>query len=249
MRISELSAASGVPIPTIKYYLREGLLPQGEQTAATRAVYGERHLHRLRLIRALLEVGRLPLASIRQVIAAVEDETLPMHEILGTAHYALGPRTEPPGERDPEAEERWRAARAEVDRLIVSLGWRVSPMAPTRDELAHTLLAMRRLGLPATAESLLPYAQTALRLVRDHEMRAVPLDGPRDRAVEAIVVGTVMYGRVFDVLRRIAHESESARVLRARPGGGPGHSALGEASGSGDLSARGGAEADVGAEG
>jgi len=33
MRISQLSAESGVPIPTIKYYLREGLLPGGEATS------------------------------------------------------------------------------------------------------------------------------------------------------------------------------------------------------------------------
>ena len=31
MRISELSERTGVPVPTIKYYLREGLLPEGEK--------------------------------------------------------------------------------------------------------------------------------------------------------------------------------------------------------------------------
>ena len=31
MRIAELSNRSGVPVPTIKYYLREGLLPFGRQ--------------------------------------------------------------------------------------------------------------------------------------------------------------------------------------------------------------------------
>src|SRR5690606_41148877 len=100
MRISQLSAQSGVPIPTIKFYLREGLLPQGEQTAATRAEYDQSHLRRLRLIRALLEVGRLPVATIRAVIEAVEDEEMSVHEMLGTAHYALSPRLEP--DRDEE---------------------------------------------------------------------------------------------------------------------------------------------------
>ena len=42
MRISELSAQTGVPVPTIKYYLREGLLPEGERSAPTQAAYGER---------------------------------------------------------------------------------------------------------------------------------------------------------------------------------------------------------------
>ena len=49
MRMSELSQTSGVAIPTIKYYLREGMLPQGVQLAATRAEYDESHLRRLRL--------------------------------------------------------------------------------------------------------------------------------------------------------------------------------------------------------
>ncbi|GAA3137425.1 MerR family transcriptional regulator [Nonomuraea salmonea] len=124
MRISELSAKSGVAIPTIKYYLREGMLHQGEQTAATRAEYDETHLRRLRMIRALLEVGRLSVASIKQVIAAVEDESLPTHRVLGTAHYALSPAV------DPEQTEEWRSARTLVDDLITQLGWDITEEAP-----------------------------------------------------------------------------------------------------------------------
>ncbi|RAC11977.1 MerR family transcriptional regulator, partial [Burkholderia multivorans] len=54
MRISELSRRSDVPVATIKYYLREGLLPAGERTSATQAVYTDAHVNRLALIRALL---------------------------------------------------------------------------------------------------------------------------------------------------------------------------------------------------
>ncbi|WP_248960380.1 MerR family transcriptional regulator [Sphaerisporangium perillae] len=210
MRISQLSAASGVPIPTIKYYLREGLLPQGEQTAATRAEYGETHLRRLRLIRALLEVGRLPVASIGKIVAAVEDEETPVHQMLGTAHYALAT----PVEIDPDDTEQ-RAARERVDHLITGLGWNVAPEAPTRDELAQVLVRLDQLGMPATEESLRFYADLLMRLVAEHEMGKIPLNGPRETAVESLVVGTVLYGKVFDVIRRLAQESESARVLGA----------------------------------
>ncbi|MFI7639431.1 MerR family transcriptional regulator [Nonomuraea sp. NPDC049400] len=204
MRISELSAKSGVAIPTIKYYLRESLLHQGQQTAATRAEYDESHLRRLRLIRALLEVGKLPVASIKKVIAAVEDESLPVHEMLGTAHYALSPAVE------PEPGEDWQIARDHVDRLIADLGWDIAPHAPTRDELAQTLVRMRQLGLHI---DLAPYAEAAQKLVSEVEMDTVPFHGPRDAAVEALVLGTVLYGRAFDALRRMAQESESARRL------------------------------------
>ncbi|WP_326820711.1 MerR family transcriptional regulator [Streptosporangium sp. NBC_01756] len=207
MRISQLSTASGVPIPTIKYYLREGLLPAGEQTSATRAEYGESHVRRLRLIRALLEVGRLPIAAIQQVIAAVDDESLGMHEVLGTAHYAIAPAVEPhPGDED------WRRARVKADDLIADLGWRIHPDAPTRDELAQALLTLDRLGMPASGESLRPYVQTAVDLV-EHEIGTIPLRGPREAAVEALVIGTVVRGRILDILRRLAHESASAHLL------------------------------------
>ncbi|MBG0828710.1 MerR family transcriptional regulator [Planomonospora sp. ID67723] len=208
MRISQLSAASGVPIPTIKYYLREGLLPAGEQTSATRAEYGARHVRRLRLIRALLEVGRLPIAAIRKVLAAVDDETLSMHHVLGTAHYAIAPEIEP----HPD-DEAWHAARGEADRLIADLGWQVDAQAPTRDELAQVILTLDRLGLPATGEALRPYAEKAMELVAEHEIGVIPLDRTREEAVEALVVGTVVHGRALDVLRRLAQESASARIF------------------------------------
>ncbi|GGK83715.1 transcriptional regulator [Sphaerisporangium melleum] len=212
MRISELSATSGVPIPTIKYYLREGLLPQGEHTGATRAEYGDTHLRRLRLIRALLEVGRLPVAAIGKIVAAVEDEETPVHRMLGTAHYALSP----PVETDP-ADEVYGAARERVDRLIDGLGWQVTRGAPTRDELAQVLMRLEQLGRAADEDELRHYAETVMGLVAAYEMGKVPMDGPREVAVESLVVGTVLYGKVFDVLRRIAHESASARLLGIPP--------------------------------
>ncbi|MGW0484363.1 MerR family transcriptional regulator [Nonomuraea sp. NPDC003214] len=204
MRMSELSAESGVPIATIKYYLREGLLHPGEQTSATRAEYDATHLRRLRLIRALLEVGRLPVSAIKKVVEAVEDESLPVHTMLGTAHYALSPRVE------PEATPEWDAALAEVDAFLAGLGWKVEPEAPARHELAHTVMRMRQLG---HTPELAPYAAAAGRLVEEVEIDTIPYDGPRDAAVEALVLGTVLYGRAFDALRRLAHESTSARRL------------------------------------
>ena len=41
MRIAELSQKTGVPVPTIKYYLREGLLPEPVKTSRNMAYYPE----------------------------------------------------------------------------------------------------------------------------------------------------------------------------------------------------------------
>ena len=57
IRISELSRRSGVPVPTIKFYIREGILSRGESTAPNQARYSEEHLNRLALIGALQQAG------------------------------------------------------------------------------------------------------------------------------------------------------------------------------------------------
>ena len=53
MRISALATAADVPLATVKFYLREGLLHPGAATSATQASYDESHVRRIRLIRAL----------------------------------------------------------------------------------------------------------------------------------------------------------------------------------------------------
>lgn len=78
MRMAELSKRSGIGVSTIKFYLREGLLPSGERTQANQAQYDDGHLARLQLIRALSEVGRLSLAEIGRVLEAADSESRPI---------------------------------------------------------------------------------------------------------------------------------------------------------------------------
>ena len=140
MRVSELSRISGVSVPTIKYYLRAGLLPPGRATARNQAEYDRSHLRRLRLIRALVDVGGLGINAVRGVLAALDDPETSPHELLGAAHYALG--SIPSTSTSDEVTD----ALDEVDRLLVELGWRVKPEAPARRRLAEVLAALRTLG-------------------------------------------------------------------------------------------------------
>ena len=89
MRISELSSRTGIPVATIKFYLRENLLHQGVRTAATQAQYDESHEARLRLIRALLGPGGLSIAAAHRVIQAVEEPPDSVHDLLGVAATAI----------------------------------------------------------------------------------------------------------------------------------------------------------------
>jgi DNA-binding transcriptional MerR regulator len=64
----ELAAASGVPAPTIKHYLREGLLPEPVKTSRNMAYYPPEFVERIRLIKRLQEERFLPLKAIKNVL-------------------------------------------------------------------------------------------------------------------------------------------------------------------------------------
>ncbi|ATE62077.1 Cd(II)/Pb(II)-responsive transcriptional regulator [Thauera sinica] len=51
MKIGELAAATSTPVETIRYYEREGLLPEPARSQGNFRVYEERHLERLQFIR------------------------------------------------------------------------------------------------------------------------------------------------------------------------------------------------------
>src|SRR3954469_3247740 len=85
VRIAELSRRSGVSVPTIKFYLREGLLPPGTPTGRNQASYDGAHERRLRLLRALVEVGGLSTAALRQVLLAVDAPVAAVPALLGGA--------------------------------------------------------------------------------------------------------------------------------------------------------------------
>jgi DNA-binding transcriptional MerR regulator len=69
LRMGELAEASGVPVPTIKHYLREGLLPEPVKTSRNMAYYPPEFVERIRLIKRLQEERYMPLKAIRKVLA------------------------------------------------------------------------------------------------------------------------------------------------------------------------------------
>jgi DNA-binding transcriptional MerR regulator len=210
MRIGELSRRSGIPLPTLKFYLREGLLPPGTLSARNQADYDDGHLRRLRLIRSLTEIGRLSLRSVKEVLDALDDPARSVHDLLGVAHHALGP---PPLEKDDVVAR----ARTEVDRYLRRRRGRVAAEAPARDVLAGALATLRRMGRPADVRVFDPYADAAERIAR---MEVSTIGGTTDRAwaVEQAVVGTVVFEAALVALRRLAQEHESAARFGRRRG-------------------------------
>ncbi|MBT2397465.1 MerR family transcriptional regulator [Streptomyces sp. ISL-100] len=216
MRISELSRRSGVPITTIKHYLREGLLPPGRPTSATQAEYGEPHVRRLRLIRALIGVRGLSIDETREVLKAVSENEADPHQVLGLVLGARPPvlAGEDTGENAAEGTGESSRERppgtADTDALLAEMGWEVSEHAPAKSVVAETLATLRSLGVDYDWRSLVPYAALAERTATlDLDQLADTAD-PLEQAERALLL-TVLLEPALLALRRLAQEAESAR--------------------------------------
>ena len=84
LKMSELAERSGVSTGTIKHYLREGLLGDGEEirrTSRNMAYYPPEFVDRIRLIKRLQEDRFMPLRLIREVVAQEPERAARMLEI------------------------------------------------------------------------------------------------------------------------------------------------------------------------
>ncbi|MFH8839891.1 MerR family transcriptional regulator [Streptomyces sp. NPDC017868] len=213
MRIGELSRTTGVSVPTIKFYVREGLLPAGELTSPNQASYGEAHVRRLRLIRALIDVGGLSVAGVRDVVTAVDDPERPVHDVLGAATKPLVPRHE------REAGDGIEEARKTVAGLIEARGWHAHSSSPAAEALAVTLVALDELGHGRFAEVLDAYAEAAEKVARA-DLDYVAHHVAREELVESAVVGTVLGDAMLSALRRLAHTDASESTFGQAVGSG-----------------------------
>lgn len=194
MRISELADRTGVSVATLKYYLREQLLHAGTPLSATRADYDESHVERVRLVRTLIDVGRLTIDRVGAVVRALDDPPDTRHDLLGVAHEVLRNPGEPTGGNDP---------------LIDALGWRISAHSVARSQLAAALDRARREGLEVSAETFGAYADAA-RLIAETDVRDELGDAPAAEALRYVILGNVLTDGVVIAMRRLAQEHVSA---------------------------------------
>jgi DNA-binding transcriptional MerR regulator len=197
-----------VSVATLKYYLREGLLHGGAATAVNQAQYEESHVRRVKLIRALIELGRLSIAEVREVLVAVDDESQSLHDAFGAAQDAMAP--------DASSDSGWfDAALASVDAFLARNDLYVRPESPLRTMLAETLVWLTEFGwgLPgivvdaAVFDTLVP----GLKEQAEFEISSVPPDADRTAQVEFTVVGTMVFEVAAAAIRRMALEDASAK--------------------------------------
>jgi DNA-binding transcriptional MerR regulator len=201
MRMSELSKESGVPIATIKFYLREGLLAAGMPTARNQARYDDSHLSRLRLIRILTGIGQLSLASVREVLTAIDNKGLSVQGLCKVVNRALF--TE---QLTPEETSDGGSTRTRVNEFVDGLGWLVEANDPGRGTLTHVLIALRKLGCDVDVKVLEPYAEAAIdQATREAELVRADANGA---AIDSttLVARTVLFEVAFVAMRRMAQD-------------------------------------------
>jgi DNA-binding transcriptional MerR regulator len=204
VRISQLADAAGVPVATIKFYLREQLLHDGRLTSPTQAQYDESHVQRLRLIRALTGPGGLSIAAVRDVLQHIDHPPSSQHDLLGAAHLALY-RSAPDG-----------VDLASVDVLLERWGWRIDEAdRATRAALAEALQGVDAAGFELD-EQLLDHYARAMSEVADAELAGVPT-GSAEAAVRYVVLGTVLVEPLLLALRRLAQQDASHRRFGDKP--------------------------------
>ncbi|WP_136706578.1 MerR family transcriptional regulator [Agromyces sp. H66] len=201
MRISALADAAGLPLATVKYYLREGLLHPGVATSATQATYDTSHLRRLRLIRALTGAVGLSVQQARTILALVDDPGDDLYATLGRAVSALPPTVAEASADDPDPYPRARAA-------LEALGQVYDPGFAAVAQLESALAASEAAGMPISDERLLAYGRR-LRDIAAFDLERMPREP--HAAVEYTVLGTALYEPVILALRRLAHQDVAAR--------------------------------------
>jgi DNA-binding transcriptional MerR regulator len=193
----------------VKYYQREGLLPEGVRTAPNQVDYGETHVQRIRLIRGLLETGGLTIAATKDVIRALDSEEAPLAETFRTAQHAMTISRNP--EIPPTAESRER-----VQRLAQSRDWAVTDDNPGIDAAARALDSFRAVDFDAPDAFLHAYASAAATVAAADLQVLTTLSDP-DLIAELMVVGTVLGDPLFAGLRRLAQQNATHEFFPIDP--------------------------------
>lgn len=207
--ISELAESSGISTASIKFYLRQKLLPAGDLRAAGRAYYDGGHLSRISLVRALRELAKLPVERVRSVLRAVDRGGASTFDLVASVIDALAE----PRKKKPNAAQ--RALRARVVEAMRRRGMVIRESSATLDALTEALRSLQTFRpdldvdvLDAYLDFLMPLAEAEFR-ANEERLRT----GPEPALIGAIV-GTVLFEPVIVLLRRLAHEHYAHAMLR-----------------------------------
>jgi DNA-binding transcriptional MerR regulator len=177
LKIGEIARRSGVAPSTIRYYVRQGLLPEPEKVNKSMAYYDEGCVEKIHAIRRLQERRYLPLSVIRNILRKMDkgmslDEAESIEDAVFTPAQAsserLLDRTRFLEATGLTAEELNEASRIGI--LIPCLQERGRTLYNEEDVLFARNVLRKILALGGRLEDLGFYVDLGSRIV-DHEMR------------------------------------------------------------------------------
>jgi DNA-binding transcriptional MerR regulator len=201
MQLKDLSEVSGVPAASVKFYLRERLLPAGEAVHATRAEYSLRHVERLGLIQALRRIVGLNIEEIRGLLR-MADEGAPRLALLAAIQRVvlkLDTASTGSGETGTQAS----------DAVVHLRNWPDYP-SDARNALDAHLELMHNLGIQVTDEVLDTYSK-AMDDVARFDIAATTSPESVDELILAAAIGMHMHSQLLLRLLALAQASHAIR--------------------------------------
>ena len=201
MQLKELSDRTGVSPASIKFYLREGLLPQGRSVHATRAEYSEHHVSRLELIQALRRVVGLNVAQIGSLLRMADDGVPRLELLAAVQRTVLG--------LDDVGTEHGDLRTPAGDAVLRFRNWPDVP-SDARNSLNAHLALMESLGVPVTDDLLNAYSQ-AVDTIAAVNISATTAPEDVNQLIMTAAVGMHLHGQLVLKLLALAHASHAIR--------------------------------------
>ena len=201
MQLKELSERTGVSPASIKFYLREGLLPPGRSVHATRAEYGELHVSRLELIQTLRRVVGLNIPQIGSLLRMADDGVPRLELLAAVQRTVLG--------LDDVGREHGDVRTPAGDAVVRFRNWPDVP-SDARNSLNAHLALMESLGVPVTDDLLDAYSQ-AVDAIATVNISATTAPEDVNQLIMTAAVGMHLHGQLVLKLLALAHASHAIR--------------------------------------
>lgn len=209
MKLSALALKTGVSTASIKYYIHSGILPAGRKKNATTAIYDDAHVHRLALVTWLRAELRTPLDSIAALTRAIDDEKVPVIELMGECQrLALSSAGTASPNRTSSDESSRHDFNDDVLSALEEMDWPdISPIA--RRSVSDALADLAGAGYSVGTDTIILHARALTKIVREN-IDPITDDLSRDEVCLQVIRGVTMHNRLLIATSALVHASISA---------------------------------------
>lgn len=206
MKLSELARRTSASTASLKFWMREAILPAGELRNQTTAVYTQRHIERVALIQILRAEFDVSIGHIHELTTLIDSPGSSLLDVMEACQVIATGMVIPP-EVDAVQSEL-------VGRLHARIGW-LRDDSVAAAALAHALAGSARVGYPYDFDDLVHYAQ-ALEPIATADIGSIQPEGNPDVVARNLLVAAAAQNRVLVAMNQLAH---TAAAIRATTGG------------------------------